>query len=79
MTARSLGELEFRRKLCQECIKVIDQTDNSDPRKKGAMETYKEQLASIDSQIAAITGKPPPIVVGLKTARLFGKGPPINQ
>ena len=68
----TLNELNVRRLVCQSIIKTIDQIEN-DPRKPEAMEHYKAQLASIDAQIAEITGKPPPIVVGLKTASLFGK------
>ena len=44
-----------------------------DPRKADAMNNYKAQLASIDAQITELTGTPPPVVVGLKTAKLFGK------
>lgn len=65
-----LGVLYFRRKFCQECIRIVDHTD--DPRRKEALEIYKAQLARIDARIAALTGKPPAVVVGLKTARLFG-------
>ena len=67
----ALSELNMRRMICQNCIKTLDQMD--DPRKPEAMEHYKMQLAKIDAGIAEITGKPPAIVVGLKTARLFGK------
>lgn len=68
---RPLGELYIRRQACQTCIRVIDQIED-DPRKPEAMEYYKAQLAKIDAEIAEITGTPPPIVVGLKTARLTG-------
>ena len=69
---KTLEELEFRRSLCQHCIRIIDQAED-DPRKPEAMQVYKEQLASIDAQITEITGTPPPVVVNLKTASLFGK------
>lgn len=69
---RSLEELEARRSICQMCIRTIDQIED-DPRKPAAMEIYKAQLASIDAQITKITGTPPPVVVNLKTARLFGE------
>ena len=72
MGDRTLSELNMRRTVCQVCIKTLDQMDD-DPRKPAAMENYKAQLASIDAQIAEIIGKPPPVVVGLKTATLFGK------
>ena len=68
----TLNELNVRRLVCQSIIKTIDQIEN-DPRKPEAMEHYKAQLASIDAQITEITGTPPPVVVGLKTATLFGK------
>jgi hypothetical protein len=70
--ARELSELNARRTICQAVIKIIDQIEN-DPRKADAMEYYKAQLAKIDAEIAEITGTPPPVVVGLKTASLFGK------
>ena len=72
MTDKTLMELNMRRTVCQTCIKVLDQAED-DPRKPKAMANYKAQLASIDAQIAEITGTPPPVVVGLKTAKLFGK------
>lgn len=68
--SQTLGELHFRRNLCRECIRIVDNTD--DPRREQALEVYKAQLARIDAAIAEITGKPPAVVVGLKTARLFG-------
>ena len=67
-----LAELNMRRTVCQACIKVLDQAED-DPRKPEAMKEYKAQLAEIDAAIAEITGKPPPVVVGLKTAKLFGE------
>ena len=70
--ARSIKELVWRRKFFMTVIKIIDELED-DPRKPGAMEHYKAQLAEIDAQITEITGTPPPVVVGLKTAVLFGK------
>ena len=67
-----LSELNMRRTVCQACIKVLDRAED-DPRKPKAMEEYKAQLAEIDAAIAEITGTPPPVVVGLKTAKLFGE------
>ena len=72
MADEKLAELNMRRTVCQVCIKTLDQVEG-DPRKPEAMNHYKAQLAGIDAQIAEITGKPPPVVVGLKTASLFGK------
>jgi hypothetical protein len=68
---RTLSELNAKRGVCQVCIRTLDQMD--DPRKKEAMDHYKAQLAKIDAEIAEITGKPPPVVVNLKTANLFGE------
>jgi hypothetical protein len=68
-----LTDLNQRRALCMAFIDVLDQIDPAEPRRAGALEEYKRQLAEIDSRIAALTGKPPDIVVGLKTAQLFGK------
>jgi hypothetical protein len=70
--ARSIKELNWRRSFCQSVIKIIDGMED-DPRKPAAMEHYKAQLAEIDKEITELTGTPPPIVVGLKTASLFGK------
>ena len=72
MADRTLTELNMRRTICQACIKTLDKIEG-DLRKPAAMENYKAQLSSIDAQIAGITGTPPPIVVGLKTAKLFGE------
>ena len=72
MSDRTLAELNMRRTICQTVIKTLDKIEG-DPRKVDAMEHYKAQLASIDAQIAEITGTPPPVVVGLITASLFGK------
>ena len=70
--ARDLKDREWRRNFCKMCIKLIDEMPD-DPRKPEAMKEYKAQLAEIDAQITEITGTPPPTVVGLKTAVLFGK------
>jgi len=75
-----LNDLKFRRILTQSAIKVLDNlTDvelefynSSDKVRKIRMTEKKQELASIDEQIKKITGSPPPVVVGLKTASLFG-------
>jgi hypothetical protein len=69
--SRSLAELQLRLALCRECIKTISAVDPSDPRRAGALAEYNRQLAVISAQIAEITGKPPPITIGLKPAKLF--------
>lgn len=66
---RTLNELNFRRELCLKVIAVLEATD--DPReesaKAAAIAEYKRQLASLEAQIAEVQ-KPPPTVIGLKTA-----------
>ena len=81
MTDNKIGDLKMRRSLCQLAIKTLDNlTDKelefgqySDEDRKSAMTEYKRQLAEIDAKITAVTGTPPAIVVGLKTAKLFGE------
>ena len=81
MIDNKLGELNMRRSLARLAIKTLDNlTDDelsagnfSDEDRKSAMEKYKGQLAEIDVKIAEITGTPPAIEVGLKTAKLFGE------
>lgn len=72
---RGLNELYMRRQVAQRIISLVDsiaEVDDPEGRKPEALEYYKGQLAKFDTKIAAITGKPPPIVVGLKTASLTG-------
>ncbi len=71
--ADQLPELYARRKLCLLCLRTVSEVDPSDPRRAGALEEYNRQLASIDAKIAALTGRPPDIVIGLKPAILFPK------
>ncbi len=66
-----LRELYMRRNLCDLFRKIID--ESNDPLRENAMAEYNRQLASIDAKIAAIMGKPPDVVVGLKPAILFPK------
>ena len=81
MTDKKINDLYMRRSLCQLAVKTLDNlTDKeleagqySDEDRKSAMDEYKSQLAEIDAKITKITGTPPPIVVGLKTAVLFPK------
>lgn len=68
-----LPDLNLRRKMCLSFISLLDQSDPTDPRRVPALEEYKRQLAEIDGKIAVLTGKPPDVIVGLKTAQLFGK------
>lgn len=65
--------LYSRRALCMAAIALLEQSDPSDPRRESALAEYKRQLAEIDANITALTGKPPDIVVGLKSAQLFSK------
>ncbi len=68
-----INELYARRKLCLLCIQVCSEAPPDDPRREGAIAEYNRQLAEIDGRIAAIEGKPPDIVIGLKPAILFPK------
>lgn len=52
-------------------IKLLS-SDNSKKAKEATMH-YRGQLAEIEKKIEEITGKPPPIVIGLKTASIFPK------
>lgn len=68
-----VDKLYMRRAMCQFCIKTLDDMDESEPGRADALIEYKRQLASIDAKIAEATGKPPDIVIGLKTASLTGE------
>lgn len=70
-----LRELYARRALCRFCIKTVSAVSADDPRRADALVEYNRQLAAIDGRIAAITGTPPPIVIGLKPAVLFPEAP----
>lgn len=70
-TQDSLDDLEFRRALCKAIISYLSGVD--DPRRDEALKEYQRQLGVIETKIQNITGAPPPVVVGLKTARLFAK------
>lgn len=59
-------EIMNRIAIVKMAIKILEETE--DPRQPEALEHYRAQLAQLEAQI-----KPPPIVIGLKTARLFGK------
>ena len=74
-----LPALMWRRGFCQFCIRTIDQMDDSTPLKDDALHEYKLQLAGIDKQIEDLTGQPPPVVVQLKTAKLFGEAPKLGE
>lgn len=67
----SLDDLQFRRNICRIFISIISGIE--DPRREAALKEYNRQLAEIDNKIETITGKPPEVVVGLKTAVLFAK------
>jgi hypothetical protein len=76
-----IDELYFRRAFCQKCIHILDEMTEQELSdlnihwkvRREAMDEYKRQLAEIDRQITEIEGTPPPVVVGLQTASLFGK------
>lgn len=81
MNDNKLEGLHFKRKLAQSFVDMLDRMSLdeltkmgfTDEQRKSAMDEYKRQLAEIDRKITEITGTPPDIVIGLKTARLFGK------
>jgi len=66
-----MNELEIRKKLCLGIIDYLYKNCQDDPRFPDALAEYQRQLASIQAKIDA--GKPPTIIVGLKTAKLFGE------
>ena len=72
MNDNELESLHFRRNLCRAFIKVLDEMPADTPNRNDAIGEYKRQLASIDGRIHKITGQPPAVVVGLKTAKLTG-------
>jgi len=59
-------ELKFRINLCKFCIKTLEEVADDEPLKKDALEHYRKQLATLESRLP----KPPPTVIGLKTAVL---------
>lgn len=69
----TLEELYNRRALCQHFIDLLTGVD--DPRRDSAIEEYRRQLTAIEAKIIELTGRPPDIVVGLKSAQLFGQAP----
>ncbi|MCC6192054.1 MAG: hypothetical protein IT318_23745 [Anaerolineales bacterium] len=71
MVPDNLQDLNARFTLCRLCISVLSEVDQTDPRWADALAEYNRQLLSISNRIAAITGKPPDITIGLKPARLF--------
>jgi len=75
---QDLNGLNFRRSLCKRIIKTLDHLPKGTPNKLSAMGIYKAQLAEIDRRITKITGTPPPNVIGLKTAILFGEAKPVG-
>lgn len=75
-----LGELYFRRRLCDAIIRMISEME--DPRKEDALKEYRGQRAQIDGKITDLEKaerqrlglpEPEPVIVGLKSAVLFGK------
>ncbi len=66
-----LASLQARRALCQAIINTLTGID--DPRRDDAIAEYRRQLAVIDQDITDLTGKPPDVVVGLRSAALFAR------
>ena len=73
-----LNELHARFTFCRLCIKTVSETPLDDPRREPAIAEYNQQLQIISQRIAAITGKPPNITIGLKPAILFPQGKGVN-
>lgn len=67
-----LRNLQVRRSIALQAIRVLAD-EKVDPRARPAEGYYREQLAKLDAMIAKITGTPPPVTVGLKTAVLFAQ------
>lgn len=66
-----LAELNVRRMVAMQAVRiVVDAKNHGDPRGAAAEEKYRGQLKRIEERIEAITGRPPDIVIGLKTAQL---------
>ena len=57
--------------LCKLAIQLIEQATD-DPRQPDALAEYQGQLARLEARLAEAE-KPQNIVIGLQTARLFGK------
>lgn len=67
-----LGELHARRAIARAAVQLLADEKN-DLRAADALREYQAQLARIDAQIAEIEGKPPAVVVGLRTASLSAR------
>lgn len=58
--------------LCKAFIKALEGTD--DPRKDDAIQHYQSQLAELEQKLKREReGIPEDIVIGLKSAQIFGK------
>lgn len=68
---KELSNLNARRTITMAAIRLL--SDDKSKKAKEAILHYQGQLAEIDKKIEEITGKPPPIAVGLKTASIFPK------
>ena len=64
-----LAELNMRLAICRGVIRELEGID--DPRQPSALEYYKAQEKELEKRISEC--KPPDVVVGLKSAVLFGK------
>lgn len=73
ITDNSLNGLHMRRSLCKAFIKFIEEECSGDERQEEALKEYNDQLRQIEAKIQELTGKPAAIVVGLRTAKLFGE------
>lgn len=69
-----IEELKARIAICEFCIKTLETVDDSEPLKADALDHYHAQLKTLQSRLP----KPPPTVIGLKTATLSAKVPKIG-
>lgn len=76
MTDNELRRLKIRRSMARAAIQTLDKITPAEleglgfdeETRQDALNEYKNQLAVIDAKIAVLTGTPPPVIVGLKTA-----------
>jgi hypothetical protein len=69
--------LQFRRGLALLCVQTLERMTENDLiefgvteiERQNALTEYRKQLAEIEASMTT----PPPVVVGFKTANLFGK------
>ncbi len=84
-------ELRIRIAACKAGIKILEEEAKGDPRQPAALKLYRGELQGLEDKLKekleeqqqpelqpqqqSSTPKPPPTVIGLKTAILTGKVP----